>query len=224
VKRKYFRLPSHQFFELDTDQSYRRIRPSIIKRTKLVWKLFGPRRSMMIAGVMSADAFFEMKLSYIFGNFISTIFSAHALIEASLGSHFLMSFGKDDKIAESGFHRMITVAHERGWISESIRGRLDELRKMRIAYFHSHTLENERGALKRYMNNSQKRYMNKRTSSHTLQERDAQEALHIVHEFLREDSPDYFCDLNDLPAYAATCGTQSRRKLTARATIRRANT
>jgi hypothetical protein len=178
---------------------------------------------MMIAGVMGADAFFEMKLSYIFGNFISTVFSAHALIEALLGAHFLMSFGKDDKIAEAGLHRMITVAHERGWVSERIRGRLDELRKMRIAYFHSHTLENERGVLKRYMNNALKRYMNKRTSPHTLQERDAQEALHIVHEFLREDSPDYFCDLNDLPGYTAAYARPGRSEPRSRAAKNRAS-
>ena len=66
---------------------------------------------------------------------------------------------------------------------------------MRIAYFHSHLMSNERGALNRYMA--------AKSFGYVQQEKDARDALYIVREFFREESPDAFSDLDELPAIAA---------------------
>ena len=181
MKRRYFQLPPHKFFERLTDEEYRRERRGIIARTKLIYRLFGPPRSMLFGGVMTAETYHEMITSYIFGNYLSTIFVTHALIEATLGFRFIMNFGADEKIAEAGLAKMLDVAHKRGWISKELRNRLDEVRRMRIAYFHTHIGMHERGAMKRYLTEKEFGYKQHR--------RDAERALRIVHEYLKEGSP-----------------------------------
>jgi len=129
---------------------------------------------------MTAETYHEMITSYIFGNYLSTIFVTHALVEAALGFRFIMNFGTDEKIAEASLAKMLDVAHRRGWISRELRNRLDELRRMRIAYFHSHIGMNERGAMKRYLTEKGFGYKQHR--------RDAERALNIVHDYLKEES------------------------------------
>ena len=180
MKRRYFKVPPHEFIERLTDEEYRRERRGIIARTKLIYRLFGPPRSMLFGGVMTAETYHEMITSYIFGNYLSTIFVTHALVEAALGFRFIMNFGTDEKIAEASLAKMLDVAHRRGWISRELRNRLDELRRMRIAYFHSHIGMNERGAMKRYLTEKGFGYKQHR--------RDAERALNIVHDYLKEES------------------------------------
>lgn len=183
MKQRYFKLPPHQFFERLSDDTYRYERRGIISRTKLVYKLFGPPRSMLFAGTMTAATYYEMMRSYISGNFLAAIFSAHALVESMLGFAFITTSG-DESIAEGGFARMINVAYDRGWISSYLHHQLEELRRMRIAYFHTHVGLNVRGAMKRYLD--------KKGYGYQQHQRDAKEALRVVHEFLRENSPGFF--------------------------------
>jgi hypothetical protein len=48
-----------------TDSSFKHDRRGAIARTKQIYRLFGPPRDMMFAGVMTADAYFEMINAYI---------------------------------------------------------------------------------------------------------------------------------------------------------------
>lgn len=154
-----------------------------VKRTKEIYRLFGPPRSMMFSGVLTADAHYEMLNAYILGLYISTVFAAHALIESALSFSFMFD-ANDRSIAEGGLNKIIEASLARGHISNELSDRLHELREMRIAYFHSHVGLNPRSAMKRYLD--------KRLYGLKLHRRDAQDALKIVHEFLNETSPGYF--------------------------------
>jgi hypothetical protein len=180
MKRRYYKLPPHEFFERSSDAEYQRERRGIIARTKLIYKLFGPPRSMLFGGVMTADAYREMITSYIFGNYLATIFVSHAFVESTLGFIFIMSFGTDEKVAEAGLASMLDSAEKHGWISKKLRDRLDEIRRIRIAYFHSHIGMNKRSAMKRYITENNFGYKQHR--------RDAEAALIIVREYLEETS------------------------------------
>jgi len=83
-QKKYFTLPSSTIIEKMTASSFEYDRRGAIARTKQIYRLFGPPRSMMFSGVMTADTYFEMINAYRFGLYISTVFAAHALIESAM--------------------------------------------------------------------------------------------------------------------------------------------
>src|ERR1700722_16370577 len=149
-RKRYFKLPSKMAIEKMTDSSLSYGRRGAVARTKQIYRLFGPPRSMMFAGVMTADTYFEMINAYIFGLYISTIFAAHALIESSLSFGFMFS-SEDEVIAEGGLGKIIAASFERGHISKELADRLNELRIMRIAYFHSHVGLKQKSAMKRVL-------------------------------------------------------------------------
>jgi hypothetical protein len=183
-RKKYFKLPPKAVIEKMTDGSFQHERRAIIRRTGEVYRLFGPPRSMLFSGgVITADAYFEMLNAYIFGLYISTIFAAHALIESALSFDFMFET-KDQAVAEGGLGKIIAASLERGHISKELHDRLDELRAMRVAYFHSHVGLNKRSAMKRYLD--------KRLYGVRLHRMDALDALKIVHELLSETSPGFF--------------------------------
>jgi len=65
TRKRYFTLPSNTVIEGMTDSSFKHDRRGAIARTKQIYRLFGPPRDMMFAGVMTADAYFEMINAYI---------------------------------------------------------------------------------------------------------------------------------------------------------------
>lgn len=166
-----------------TDNSLSHDRRGALARTKQIYRLFGPPRSMMFSGVMTADTYFEMINAYIFGLYISTIFAAHALIESSLSFDFMFN-SEDEAIAEGGLSKIIAASFERGDISKDLASRLNELRIMRIAYFHSHVGLKQRSAMKRVLD--------KKLYGVKLHRSDAVDAIKIVHQFLNETSPGFF--------------------------------
>jgi hypothetical protein len=166
-----------------TDSSLNFDRRGIVARTKQIYRLFGPPRDMFFSGVMTADAYVEMINAYVFGLYISTVFAAHALIESALSFGFMFD-SEDEAIAEGGLSKIVAASFERGHISKDLSDRLNELRIMRIAYFHSHVGLKRRSAMKRYLD--------KRLYGVKLHRRDALDALKIVHQFLNETSPDFF--------------------------------
>jgi hypothetical protein len=182
-RKKYFKLPPNSVIERMTDESLQHDRRGTVKRTKEIYRLFGPPRSMMFSGVLTADAHYEMLNAYILGLYISTVFAAHALIESALSFSYMFN-ADDESIAEGGLSKIIEASLARGHISNELSDRLHELRVMRIAYFHSHVGLNRRSAMKRYLN--------KGLYGVKLHRRDALDALNIVHEFLNETSPGYF--------------------------------
>ena len=182
-RRKYFKLPPKSTIEKMAEHTLNYERRGVVARTKQIYRLFGPPRSMMFAGVMTADTYYEMINAYIAGLYLSTVFAAHALIESSLSFGFM--FDEDDKpIAEGGLGKIIAASVARGHISEDLSACLSELRAMRIAYFHSHVGLNKRSAMQRYLE--------KKHHGVKLHRRDAIIALRTVHQFLNETSPDFF--------------------------------
>jgi hypothetical protein len=181
-KRQYFELPSGDAIERMTDNDYRRVRRGMIKRTKEIFRLFGPPRSMLFMGVMTSETYFEMTNAYICGLYLSTIFNAHAFIESALAFGYILN--AEDGIAEGGLGKIVLAAFESGHISKEIFARLNELRTMRTAYFHSHAGLHKRGAMKRYLDN--------KTFGVEMHQKDAKDALKIVHEFLRSRRPAAF--------------------------------
>jgi hypothetical protein len=166
-----------------TDGSLNYDRRGVVARTKQIYRLFGPPRDMIFSGVMTADAYFEMINAYILGLYISTVFAAHALIESSLSFNFMFN-SKDEAIAEGGLGKIVAASFHRGHISKDLSDRLNELRIMRIAYFHSHVGLKQRSVMRRYLD--------KRLYGIKMHRSDALGALKIVHQFLNETSPDFF--------------------------------
>jgi len=182
-RKRYFKLPPNTVIEQMTDNSLGHGRRGVVARTKQIYRLFGPPRDMMFSGVMTADTYFEMINAYIFGLYISTVFAAHALIESSLSFGFMFD-SDDEAIAEGGLSKIITASCERGHISKELADRLNELRIMRIAYFHSHVGLKQRSAMKRVLD--------KKLYGVKLHRSDATDAIRIVHQFLNETSPGFF--------------------------------
>lgn len=182
-RKRYFKLPPNIVIERVTDSSLGHDRRGAVARTKQIYRLFGPPRDMMFSGTMTADTYFEMINAYIFGLYLSTVFAAHALIESSLSFGFMFN-SEDESIAEGGLSKIIAASFERGHISKDLSDRLNELRIMRIAYFHSHVGLKKRSAMKRVLN--------KRLYGVKLHHRDAMDAIKIVHQFLNETSPGFF--------------------------------
>lgn len=182
-RKKYFKLPPNLVIERMANHSINYDRKGLVARTKQVYRLFGPPRGMMFSGVMTADTYFEMINAYIFGLYISTVFAAHALMESSLSFGFMFD-SKDETIAEGGLGKIIAASLERGHISKGLADRLNELRIMRIAYFHSHVDLKPKSAMKRIID--------KQLYGVRLHRHDAVEAIKIVHEFLNETSPGFF--------------------------------
>jgi hypothetical protein len=182
-RKRYFKLPPNTVIERMTDSSLSYDRRGVIARTKQIFRLFGPPRDMMFSGVMTSDTYFEMINAYILGLYISTVFAAHALIESSLSFGFMFN-SEDEAIAEGGLGKIIAASFERGHISKDLADRLNELRLMRIAYFHSHVGLKQRSAMKRTLD--------KKLYGEKLHRSDAMDTIKIVHEFLNETSPSFF--------------------------------
>ena len=146
-RAKYFKPPPRPDLEKMVDDDFRRERRGTVSRTREIYRLFGPPRSMFFVGTMTGDAYYEMTNSYIFGLYLSTIFAAHTTLESAMAVNFAL--GSDDLIAEGGLAKIAAASLERGYISEETHNRLSELRKMRIAYFHSHVGLSKRSAMSR---------------------------------------------------------------------------
>ena len=99
-------------------------------------------------------------------------------------SFSFMFSSEDEGIAEGGLGKIIAASFERGYISKDLSDRLNELRKMRIAYFHSHVGLKQRSAMKRVLD--------KKLYGEKLHRSDALEAIKIIHHFLSKTSPGFF--------------------------------
>jgi hypothetical protein len=181
-RQSFFPFPPNEDLRALAEATSRAAQRGMIGRTKAIYKLFGPPRGMLFSGILSADAYFEMINSYFLGLYVSTIYSAHTLIESALSFGYILQ--GEDAVAEGGLGKLINVSLQRGHLSKALFKRLNELKEMRVAYTHSHVGMNRRGAMKRYMD--------KKAYGRDLHAQDAVEALKIVHEFLAETSPGFF--------------------------------
>lgn len=150
------------------------------ERYRFVLQEFGPPAHMfLVGGIPAMFAVVELQRSYIFGNHLAVILTAQAFVEHSLGGAFRLA--GDDRVAASGFATLIDEALSRGAISSGVADRLHELRRMRNPYTHSQASDSPRGYMARLRDGGY--------DPEAMAERDAQEAIRIVVDYLRHGSP-----------------------------------
>ncbi|MFN3172505.1 MAG: hypothetical protein ACE37E_17610 [Hyphomicrobiales bacterium] len=153
------------------------------ERYQFIQRQFGPPTSMLLLGGSQAlMALNEMQGSYIWGNFLSVILNAHIFVEQSLAGPLIIS--GEDHAAEGGLAAILAKCIEHGSLDDKIAARIDELRRMRIAYFHAHSGLKERSYMGRLISKDFP------TEFEMIQE-DARDAITIVVDLLRYENPDH---------------------------------
>jgi len=151
-------------------------------RYRFIRQEFGPPSQMLlIGGAPAMLAFHELQRSFIGGNFLATVLIAQVFVEHSLGGSFVLA--GEDAIVDSGFANLIEESLQRGWISPSLAARLHALRTMRNPYTHPKVGLHARGHMARMRDTEI-------WDPYDLAEADAQEAVRIVVDWLRECSQD----------------------------------
>lgn len=153
------------------------------KRYEFIQQEFGPPASMLLLGGIQARlALNEMQSSYIWGNYLSVILNAHIFVEQTLAGPLILS--GEDRAAEGGLSAILAKCIEQQNLDQAIADRIDELRRMRIAYFHAHVGLKKRSYMGRLVSK-------KNTTEWEMIQEDAREAVTIVVDFLRYDSPNH---------------------------------
>ncbi|MEP2706149.1 MAG: hypothetical protein ABJQ71_18900 [Roseibium sp.] len=136
----------------------------------------------LVGGTPALTALNEMQSPYIWGNFLSVIDNAHIFVEQTLGGSLILS--GQDKAAEGGLAAVVARSLDYGLIDQEIADRVDELRRMRIAYSHAHVGLKERSYMGRLISKEN-------TLDWEMIQQDAKDAIIIVVDLLRHDSPDH---------------------------------
>jgi hypothetical protein len=80
-----------------------------VARYRFVLEEFGlPAETLVVDGIPAMFAIHELQRSYIDGNYLATILTAHVFVEHSHGGMFSLAGG--DKVVESGFSNLIEEA------------------------------------------------------------------------------------------------------------------
>lgn len=119
-------------------------------RSLFLWKQEGDL--LLSGGFSSSFAIIEIPNAYITGNFLSCICLAQIFFENTLSSTFCIN--GEDEIAEAGFAKIINESKVNKIISEDFANKLNDLRKVRNSYTHFHVGFNNRGVVKRMIENS----------------------------------------------------------------------
>ena len=180
-KRFRWKVPSSdelrdQIREIDSESIEFRV-----KRLSFLIEEFGPPVDMLLSGgVPALMSLYDLKASYLHGNDLSVVMAAHIFVEQILGGALILA--GHDREAEGGLAAIIEKATELRIIDESVSKRLDELRRMRIAYFHAHVGMKDRSHLGRLKASGH-------FDSDKLIEDDAEEAIRVIVDLLRFQNP-----------------------------------
>lgn len=183
--RKHWKLPLESELRKDIDDFHQNSTENQLKRYKFLWQEFGPPTDMLlIGGVPAMFALNELKLSFIKGNFLACVLLAQTFIEQSLGGSFIIA--GQDRIAESGFYQLIENARYDDFISEDLAKSLHQLRLMRNPYVHPQAGIGPRTYMQRLLNEFTT--SDNGITPEDLAQKDAETAIKIVVDFLRESS------------------------------------
>lgn len=118
-------------------------RPYRAERLAFLLEQFGAEERGMLfhGGVVSAQAFEEMRLCYLNGLFVSCVVVAQIVIEHTL-AHILVLAGRGN-LEGAGFKKLTEEALKERIISQDEFDALDELRRLRNPYTHSKPLMHE---------------------------------------------------------------------------------
>jgi hypothetical protein len=137
----------------------------------LLLKLFGQNESMLFfGGVVSVQAFEEMRLAYLNGLYVSCVVVSQIVIEHILAGLFNLSNRSD--LEGAGFQKLTKEAIADGYISQREFDDLDRLRRLRNPYTHSRPIMHPRCVMRRAVE----------TGDHPLElfKQDAETALAVV--------------------------------------------
>ena len=119
---------------LEADEA--KSRPYRVQRIEMLLDRFGNDGYMQFfGGIVSAQAFEEMRLAFLNGLYISCVVVSQIIIEHLLAGMFSMT-GRED-LEGAGFQKLITEALAAELISQEEFEELDHLRNLRNPYTHS---------------------------------------------------------------------------------------
>jgi hypothetical protein len=151
-------------------------------RLAFLLREFGPPADMLLVGGMGAMfAISELQNSFLNGNFMGTILLCQVFVEHSLAGSYAL--GGDDNLMLDGFKVLIDRSLADGRISAPLAARLQDLREMRNPYNHPRPFSKP--------NNLLQRIVTRKTDPHEMASEDAQTAISIVVDFIREGCPSW---------------------------------
>lgn len=151
-----------------------------IARLKVWYETFGaPKDMLYLGGIPAAIALHELRIAYVLGLNLSTIMTAHIFIEQVLGSSLIIS--GSTKKGESGLGAIIQTLIDSGDIEQHTAESLNELRMIRIAYFHSHEGLKTRGFMGRWLKSES-------SDPYELSDQDAYKAITAVADLIWENN------------------------------------
>jgi hypothetical protein len=155
-----------------------------IERLAFLWREFGDPDDLglcLIGGIVASFAIIEIHHSFIKGNYVAAILLCQTFAEHQLAAHYAMS--GQDKHVRKGFKDLIDQSLADGKIGANAAKRLQQLRIMRNPYTHHRLLNDPTGLLPRLMKSGGDPYK--------MAKADAQKAIQIVVDLIRDNSPDW---------------------------------
>lgn len=162
---------------LQLDKRYARAQ---IQNAKFIMREFGPPTEMLLVGGYAPfAAIHELKSSYVLGNYLAAILCAHVFMECTLGGYLILA--GYDNVVDRGLAAITKETQRLGVLDSALAKRIDDLRRMRIAYFHPHVGLDDRGHMKRILR--------ARKDPRFLLRDDARAAVQTIVDFLRQRNP-----------------------------------
>jgi len=147
-----------------------------LARLKYLNKIF-PKDYSIAGNMQTVFVFSEAKMTFINGEFISTILLAQAFIEKKLQGHYI---GLElNNIASRGLKAIIKHARKNHVLHNYLLDKIDELRKKRNPFSHIKPFDDEYNLDKRFMKAINKSGKNMDIAD--LMEQDAKEALSLMY-------------------------------------------
>lgn len=147
-----------------------------LSRLKYLNKIF-PKDYSIAGDIQTVFVFSEAKMTFINGEFISTILLAQAFIEKKLQGHYI-ELGLSN-IASRGLKTIIKHARNNNILHNYLLNKIDELRKKRNPFTHLKPFDNEYNLDKRFM--KEIKNSGKYMELADLMEEDAKEALSLMY-------------------------------------------
>jgi hypothetical protein len=207
VNRTRWPTPSEQSLRSELRSADKESFVERSERLRFVYGEFGPPPQMLLVGGFPAMfAIHEMQVSFVAGNYLSTILTAQTFVEHTLGGWFRLA--GDDTTPEQGFAKLINASLQDRSIDATIAERLHELRQMRNPYIHPQAFVSKRGYMKRLSEHGYE--------PHAMARADAEAAIQIVVDYLRYGSPTWAAGATEVasdparqPAHAVDEGGDS---------------
>ena len=147
-----------------------------LARLKYLDKIF-PKNYSIVGDMQTVFVFGEAKMTFINGEFISTILLAQAFIEKKLQGHYI-DLGLNN-IASRGLKAIIRHARRHCVLHDYLLDRIDDLRKKRNPFSHIKPVDYEYNLDKRFM--TDQKTSGKQQDPSDILEQDAKEALSLMY-------------------------------------------